>query len=243
MGDIEPDIAELFAPLAPSKAYGVMLREARDVLTHVRTPVDAELWGSDMIGALSRAGGDGADVMAELAATLVPAAEQDATPESLALLRILAAIGSPGLRTAAAEAAERVTANGVPDPDWAITLGSPAVGRCWHYSDVGGRQESVTATFGYGDHEHALSVLIDHGRGGQIKDAWISEAAGLLDQTWLAAEADPLIVFEQIDAADAGERLVKALAAGEAPTKPDEADDLTAHRAVLHARVRLLAAN
>jgi hypothetical protein len=240
----EPDIAELFAPLPPSAASSVVLSEARQVLAHIRQPIDAELWGSDMIGALSghATGGDGAEVMAELARSLVPAAEQEATPEALALLRILGAIGSPELKAAADEAAQRVSAHGVPDPDWAAAIGSPAVGRCWHYSDVGGRQESVTVSFGYGRAEHALSVLIDHGKGGKIRDAWVDDADGLLDKTWLAAETDPLIVFETIEPADARERLARALAAGECPAKPDETDDLTAHRALLHARVRYLKA-
>jgi hypothetical protein len=245
MGHAEPDIAELFAPLRPAQASDVVLNEAREVLAHVRQPVDAELWGSDMIGAL---GGhapavDNAEVMAELVTSLVPAAEKDATPEALALLRILGAIGIEALKTAATEAAERVTACGVRDPEWAAVIGSPAIGRSWHYSDVGGRQESVTVSFGYGAAEHALSVLIDHGKGGKIKDAWVDDAEGLLDKTWLAAENDPLIVFENIEPADAGERLTKAIAAGECPSKPDEADDLTAHRALLHARARYLAAN
>jgi hypothetical protein len=238
----EPDIADLFAPIAPSRAFGVVLSEAREVLPHVREPVDAELWGSDMIGALSASAADTGDVMAELSASLVPAAEQAATPEALALLRIFSAIGSPGLRASAARAAERVTERGVPDPDWAATIGSPTVGECWHYSDVGGRQESVTMSFGYGDSEHALSVLIDHGRGGRIKDAWVGDAAGLLDKTWLAVQNDPTMVFEAIDATDARGRLERAISAGECPEKPDEADDLTAHRALLHARMRFLAA-
>ena len=240
MAQVDPDIAALFAPLRPAQASEVVLREAREVLAHVDNPIDAELWGSDMIGALS--GGDtGTDVMTELTASLVPAAEENATPEALALLRILAAIGSPPLKKAAAEAAERVIANGVTDPDWAALIGSPTVGRCWHYSDVGGRQESVTVSFGYGDAEHALSVLIDHGQGGKIKDAWVDDAAGLLDKTWMAAENDPLVVFEPIEATDARTRLEQAVAAGECPGKPDEADDLTAHRAILRARVRHLA--
>jgi hypothetical protein len=99
----------------------------------------------------------------------------------------------------------------------------------------------VTATFAYGGDEHALSVLIDHGKGGGLKDVWVGDAHGLLDKTWLAAEADPLVVFETIDAANARERLEQAISAGEHPDKPDQADDLTAHRALLHARVRLLA--
>lgn len=249
MADTEPDIAALFAPLSPAQAPEVVLSEARQVLAHIRQPIDAELWGSDMIGALSghadentSAGQHSERVMAEIAASLVPAAEQDATPEALALLRVLGAIGSPAVKAAATEAAERVTAQGVTDPDWAGTIGSPAIGRCWHYSDVGGRQESVTVTFGYGSAEHALSVLIDHGKGGRIKDAWVDDAEGLLDKTWLAAESDPLIVFEPLEPAEAAERLARAAAAGECPSKPDEADDLTAHRALLHARLAYLAA-
>ncbi len=98
-------------------------------------------------------------------------------------------------------------------------------------------------SFGYGPAEHALSVLIDYGTGGKIKDAWIDDAKGLLDKTWLAADNDPLVVFETIHPRNACERLAKALAAGECPTKPDEADDLRAHRALLQARVRYLAAS
>jgi hypothetical protein len=243
MGHAEPDIAELFAPLRPAQASDVVLNEARQVLSHVQRPIDAELWGSDMIGALAGAGPFDKDFMTELRVSLVPAVELKATPEALGLLRVLGAIGTPELKAAATEAAERVTAQGVPDPDWAAAIGSPTIGQCWHYSDVGGRQESITVSFGYGDSEHALSVLIDHGKSGKIKDAWVDDAEGLLDKTWLAADNDPLIVFEPIEAADAAERLAKAVAAGECPSKPDEADDLTAHRALLQARVRYLAAN
>jgi len=237
----EADIAELFAPIEPSKAFGVVLREAQDVLSHIHGPVDAELWGSDMIGALASGAAGTPEVMAVLATAIVPAAEESGTPEALALLRIFGAIGSAELRSAATEAAGRVVAAGVPDPSWAAMIGAPVVGECWHYSDIGGRQESVTATFAYGDATHALSVLIDHGTDGGLKDVWVGDADGLLDKTWLAADADPLVVFETIDAANAGERLEQAISAGEHPDKPDQADDLTAHRALLHARVRLLA--
>jgi hypothetical protein len=250
VADAEPNIDELFAPLPTAQASGVVLNEAREVLSQVRQPIEAELWGSDMIGALSnkRAGDDGteadnAGVMAELVVSLVPAAEKEATTESLGLLRILGAIAAQPLGTAASEAADRVATTGVEDPAWASGLGSPTVGRCWRYSDIGGRQESVTVSFGYGAAEHALSVLIDHGKGGKIKDAWVDNAEGLLDKTWLAAQHDPLIIFENIEPADAGGRLAKAIAAGECPSKPDEADGLKAHRALLRARVRYLSAN
>src|ERR1700761_7010245 len=219
MADPEPDIAELLAPLPPAQAGDVVLREAREGLPGVRRPVDAELWGSDMLGALSKSAGEveGTEVMTQLVTSLVPAAEREATPEALALLRILAAIGSPALHAAAAAAADRLSAAGLADPVWAAVIGSPAVGRCWHYGDVGGQQESITVSFGYGAAEHALSVLVDHGQGGKIRDAWVDDAAGLLDKTWLAAQTDPLVVFDTLEPREAGTRLSQAIAAGEGP--------------------------
>ena len=55
MAQADPDIAALFAPLRPAQASDVVLREAREVLAHLHKPIDAELWGSDIIGALSGA--------------------------------------------------------------------------------------------------------------------------------------------------------------------------------------------
>ncbi|MBO0806238.1 MAG: hypothetical protein J2P25_24585 [Nocardiopsaceae bacterium] len=239
---MDPEIEELFAPIAPPAAFGMVLSEARDVLPDVREPIDAELWGSDMLGALSRSAREPADLMSELATSLVPAAEEEATPEALALLRILEALGSAEMRKTATQSAERIVASGISDPAWASGLGAPTPGDCWHYGDVSGQQESVTATFAYGEKEHALSVLIDHTKGGKIRDVWVGDATGLLDRTWLVAENDPGVVFERIDAADAGERLRRAIEAGEAPVKQDETDDITAHRALLHSRVALLTA-
>jgi hypothetical protein len=233
---MEPDIERLFAPIASDAAFGAVLSEAREVLPRIREPLDAELWGSDMLGALSRSATGDADV----AGSLVPAAEREATPQTLALLRILGALGSAGLRETSTHSAERIRALGIADPSWASGLGTPEPGDCWHYSDVRGQQESVTATFAYGAKEHALSVLVDHNKGGKIRDVWVGGADGLLDKTWLAAENDPGVVFEKMDAAEAAQRLRRAIAAGEAPSKPDEVDDVTAHRALLHSRLSLL---
>jgi hypothetical protein len=130
----------------------------------------------------------------------------------------------------------------VADPPWAGTIGSPRVRECWHYADIGGRQESLTMTFAYGDRQHALSVLIDHGRDGKIKDTWVAKDSGLRADTEQAAGNDPLMVFEMIEAADAGRRLERAVSAGECPDQPDQVDDVVAHRALLRARLDLLTA-
>src|SRR5260370_123073 len=240
MAQLDPDIAELFAPLPATQAFGVLLSEAQEVLRHVREPIGAELWGSDMIGALSRSAPATEATTRDLTNALVPAAEAVACPESLALLRIFAAIGSPGLRAAAAQAADRVAALGVPEQSWAAEIGLPTVSDCWHFGDVGGRQESVTTTFAYRTKKHALSVLIDHGRGGKIKDAWVADAAGLLDKSFIAPETDPLVIFEELTPAQAHDRLARAISAGEAPDHPDHPDDIAAHPALPYARLRLL---
>ena len=236
----DPDIAALFAPVGLEATFDGVLAEAVSVLGQLDDPVDAELWGSDLIGALSSSAAGPVELNRSMTGSLVPAAEAARTTGSLALLLVLAAVGSPELRAAAGQAAARVRARGVAEPPWAAGLGSPRTGDCWHYADVSGRQESLTMTFAYGDRQHAVCVLIDHGRGGRIKDAWVTRTAGLRAQTERAAQADPLVVFEMIDAADAARRLERAISAGECAEQPDQVDDVVAHRALLRARLELL---
>jgi hypothetical protein len=238
----EPDIASLFAPVAVEETFDGVLIEARQVLGDLDDPVDAELWGSDLIGALASSAVSQASLMNTLTGSLVPAAETAATPEALALLRVFAAVGSPALRAAAGQAAARLRDDDVADPQWAAVIGAPRVGDCWHYADVGGRHESLTMSFAYGDRQHAVSVLIDHGRGGRIRDTWVTKGSGLRDDTEREADRDPRVVFEMIDAATARLRLERAISAGECPEQPDQVDDVVAHRALLHARLDLLAA-
>ena len=238
----DADLARLFAPVAVEATFAGVLAEATGVLGQIDDPVDAELWGSDLIGALA-ASAAGQDALTRaLTESLVPAAEAAAAPEALALLRVLAALGAPGLRAAAGQAAARVSAGGVADPPWAAALGVPLAGDCWHYADVGGRHESLTMTFCYGDRPHTVSVLIDHGRGGKIRDTWVTKGAGLRADTEREAARDPLVVFEVIDAPAARLRLERAISAGECPEQPDQVDDVVAHRALLRARLDLLAA-
>jgi hypothetical protein len=180
--------------------------------------------------------------MNTLTASLVPAAEAASTPAALALLRVFASVGSPALRAAAGQAAARLRDQDVADPPWADVIGAPRIGDCWHYADVGGRQESLTMSFAYGDKQHAISVLLDHGRGGRIRDTWVTKGSRLRDDTEREAGRDPLVVFEMIGVADARLRLERAISAGECAEQPDQVDDVVAHRALLRARFDLLAA-
>ena len=205
--------------------------------------MDAELWGSDLIGALASSAAGQASLLETLTGSLVPAAEAASTPEALALLRVFAALGPPALRAAAGQAAARIRAHDVADPPWAGTVGAPEIGDCWHYADVGSRQESLTMTFAYGDKQHAVCALISTATAARSGTPGSPRGPRCVPIPSVRPARDPMVVFEMIGAADARRRLEYAISAGECPEQPDQIDDVVAHRALLRARLDLLAAH
>lgn len=225
---IDLDAEAIFGACAPADAFAAVLMEARVVLADIASPLHAELWGSDILAAL---GGSGA------AADLVPAAEAASTPAALALLRALGAVGSPSLRSVAAAAAGRLAGRAIAEPSWGAAIGVPAVGECWYYGDQRGAQEAVTMSFAYGSAGHVVSVLIDHRRGGRIKDVWVGEAENVLSRARAMSQLDPKIAFAMISPASARARLERAVIAGECPQQPEETANVASARAILRARV------
>ena len=201
------------------------------VLAEVDSPLDAELWGSDIVAAIGSA---------DQAAAIVAAAEGAGTPEALATLRVLSAVGSAQLRATASEAAGRLAGLGAAEPAWAGTIGAPSPGQCWSYGDARGQQEAVTMSFWYGESGHVVSVLLDRDQGGGIKNVWVGASEGVLERTREMSQHDPTMVFEMITQADARGRMDRAIAAGECPQQPDEVSNVASRRAILRARVDLL---
>jgi hypothetical protein len=229
LGDSE--LEAVFAEASPSDTVAAVLTEARMVLAEVDSPLDAELWGSDIVAAIGSGG---------QADAIVEAAEEAGTPEALATLRVLGVVGAPELRAAASAAASRLAALGVGDPAWAGTIGAPSPGQCWSYGDARGRQEAVTMSFWYADSGHVVSVLLDREQGGGIRNIWVGPADGVLERTREMSLHDPVMVFEMITQADARGRMDRAIAAGECPQDPDEVGNVASRRAILTARVDLL---
>jgi hypothetical protein len=231
----ELDLDAVFGGSSPSEAFAAVLTEARMVLGEFGGPLDAELWGSDILAALGGAKNDAATA-------IVPAAEATGSVEALAILRVLAAVGWPQLRSAATQAADRLAAEGLDEPPWGAEIGAPAVGDCWRYGDDRGLQEAVTMSFSYGEECHVVSLLLDHGFGGGIKNVWVGDAGDVLARTRAMADQDPAMLFEMISPADARGRALRAIAAGECPSQPDEIGNVSSTRAILRARVALLPA-
>jgi hypothetical protein len=228
----DPDLEAVFARASPADTLAAVLTEARMVLAEVESPLDAELWGSDIVAALGPVGVQAGEIAA--------AAERSGTPEALATLRVLGAVGSPPLRAAASAAAGRLAALGIGEPAWAESIGAPSPGRCWSYGDAVGQQEAVTMSFWYAGSGHVVSVLLDRVQGGGIKNVWVGASGDVLDRTRKMSLRDPAMVFEMITQADARARMDRAIAAGECPQQPDEAGNVASRRALLLARVALL---
>ncbi len=228
----DPDLDAVFARASPEDTIAAVLTEARLVLAEVDRPLNAELWGSDIIGALGSADNH-ADAIAE-------AAEQAGTSEAVAALCALGAVGPDKLRAAAAEAADRLTALGVSRPAWADAIGQPGLGLCWCYGDALGEQEVITMSFRYDDAEHVVSVLLDSVQGGGIKNVWIGDSGDLLERTRKLAQEDPGMRFQMITQSDARARMDRAIAAGECPQRQEETAAVASTRALLRSRVALL---
>jgi hypothetical protein len=230
-GDL--DIDAVFRRGSPEDTFAAVLTEAKMVLGEINGPLEAERWGSDILAALGGAG-------SALAQAMVSASDRSETPEALAILRVLAAVGEGDLRSAASDAASRLAAAGLPDPPWSAEIGDPAIGACWRYSDTGGLQEAVTMSFGYTSGWHVVSVLLDHSCGGGIKNVWVGEAGDVLARTKALASEDSGMVFEMISPAAAGAAIRRAEGAGECPANAEEISNLASARAIVRSRAALL---
>lgn len=151
----------------------VLATQGRDV-ARAADPLEAELWVSHLLGMFAELPLIGeADSAEAIAGRLISVASRMSTPQLLACLRALAALGNPRLANkaeralAARRAPERV-------PEWIARIGTARAVAAWRASDLCGDQDSVMVSFSYDDdNEHCVMVLIDHMLGGIAKDATV----------------------------------------------------------------------
>jgi len=159
---------EAWIPGTSEDAFARVLVDAETILAEGCSPLDAGMWGSEMLGMLALPGLEVAAVEDLVEEMVVPMAEASCTPTALAVLSVLGALGGPRLSRAAALARQHLVGAGVVVPHWSESLGAPRVGSCWVYGDDFGDQESLVLSFAYGRKKHAVCVLIDHTLGGGV---------------------------------------------------------------------------
>jgi hypothetical protein len=222
-----------------------MLRAARELLA-VRSPLDAELMVSELLGTWWGQQGNGrpgsrrrrrADVEELVGEGLVAYAAEQGSPAALALLSGIACLGTPHQAASAEQAALALMERGVARPKWAEHVGAVVAAECYLNSDSYGDRDEVVCVFSYaGQDEHALVVVVDYNAGGLARDGWVtSQVAKLLDYCSQSASA-----FTQIQPPRARRLLESALAVTERAADPPVSSSFPSYHAFIRARVRTL---
>lgn len=217
----------------------VLSVQGRDI-ARAADPLEAELWASHLLGMFGELPLIGeVDTAGAIAGRLISVASRQSTPQSLACLRALAAVGSPQLASKVRRALATRKSPGK-GPDWITQIGTAKAVAAWRASDLCGDQDSVMVSFNYdSSSEHCVMVLIDHVLGGIAKDASVlpcpmSEVLG----TW---EKDPDIVLRDEPVGMAAGRILAALAVTRMTVGASTTEDLTDAAALIEARLKPIA--
>src|SRR6516165_2614110 len=228
-----------------------MLRAARELLA-VRSPLDAELMVSEMLGtwwgqrAPDASAHRDADLDELIGEGLVEYAGQDASPAALALLSGIACLGTPRQAALAEKAGLALIERGVARPAWSEHVGAVVAGDCYVNSDIFGDRDEAVCLFSYaGTDPHALVMVVDYNAGGILRDGWVSsKVATVLERCQGPADtpADHPVrgQFRPVTPAQARRLLEAALNATDGTADPPVSTSFPGYHAFIRARIRTL---
>jgi hypothetical protein len=231
-----------------------MLRAARELLA-VRSPLDAELMVSEMLGTWwgergpHAAGAGTADLEELIGEGLVEYAAQHPSPAALALLSGIACLGTPRQAAQAERAGLALIDRGVARPGWSEHVGAVAAGDCYVNSDIFGDRDEAVCLFSYaGADPHALVMAVDYNTGGILRDGWVTSKVGTLLERCRGPEDTPdgrpgRGGFRLVTAAQARRLLEAALDATDDAADPPVSESFPAYHAFIRARIRTLCPN
>ncbi|BCB86627.1 hypothetical protein [Phytohabitans suffuscus] len=213
---------------------GQMITEVLDgvaALAEGDDSLGAELAGATMLATVSAAGDDLVPVVVQ---QLIPQVEGRPGPGALALLMAVSSVASgthDEVATAAAGAAERLAAMGVPKPRWAAELAEPlrTGDRLW-LQDPGETLSLLVGSFQRAGRGHAFIVTVDHQECGAAADIFFVHADQLPEVLEGIAEDGLVVRTHGLDPAEFRWYVEDAL---DARAVHDEEDPLDAHFALL----------
>lgn len=246
-----------------SAIFDGMLRHARELLA-VRSPLDAELIVSEILGSWWGHRLPDGDVEEVIGEALVDHAASAGTPAALALLTGIAYMGTPRQAAKAERAALELMGKGVARPGWADRVGMVTAEGCHVSRDVFGDQDSIVCVYSYGGTErHALVVLVDRNKAGAVQTAGEGFApaahagrrpvSGMVRDAWVSSQVDKLLAhcrregrenrlmrFEELDPRDTRALLRSALDLTNAVHDPPVNENFGSYHAFVRARVDIL---
>ncbi|MQA93679.1 MAG: hypothetical protein GEV11_03235 [Streptosporangiales bacterium] len=225
----------------PDSVFADMLRAARELLA-IRSPLDAELLVSEMLGTWWGVRLPNADVEEVVGEALVDYTAKVRTPAALALLTGIARLGTTRQASAAESAALALAEEGVRRASWAERITRLRPRDCYVSRSVFADTDEVICVFSYGDTDpHALVCAVDYNAGGLIRDAWVTTKVDrLLEHGRNAAVNDPLATFDRLEPARARTLLEPALAETDDAERPPVGRSFGSYHALVRARVRAL---
>jgi hypothetical protein len=228
----------------PNALFAELLRAARELLA-VRSPLDAELMVSELLGTWWGQRTPRVRVEQLVGEGLVAYAAGQRSPAALALLSGIACLGTPRQAAKAERAALELIEADVPCPGWAEHLGAVTARECYLNPDAYGDQDEVICVFSYdGEEPHALVTVVDYNTDGMLRDGWVtSRVDKLLEHCREASRqrgAEGKYAFRQIDAGQARHMLEKALAVTDAANDPRVSESFPSYHAFIRARIRAL---
>jgi hypothetical protein len=242
------EMAELFRTMlanspflpSPEESQPWLVNQWEPLLAPGVTEIDAELAGYEYLGDFRRHLADGDD-LGEVLTTLVTDVHDHGGPAALAMLRVLAVTATPPrVRAAADAAADRLASTGLAEPVWTKRIGAPKLGLCFGYEDSLGAQEAVVLTFSYRRRRHSVSVFIDHGLGGGVKDCWVGDQPNQLRADYQRIAERHGLEFGDYHPGLARSILERALDRPPCPVELDQVEDVHNNLDLLRQRVRLL---
>jgi hypothetical protein len=234
----------------PNALFAEMLRAARELLA-VRSPLDAELMVSEMLGTWWRqppksAGRTRPRRRAEIEELvgegLVDYAGEQGSPAALALLSGIACLGTPRQAVKSERAALALMERGVARPAWAEHAGAVEAADCYIKSDAYRDVDEVICVFTYaGKDEHALVVLVDYNAAGMLRDGWVTSQVSTLLQRCeqMTGPADEPL-FRKVASPTARKLLESALHVTENLADPPVSKSFPSYHAFIRARIRTL---
>jgi hypothetical protein len=213
------------------RVFGQVARLALASVSDITTALEAEQWASSLLDEWRGRELADEETDAALFPSLVDAFEAIGTAPTLASLRALTAVATERGAVHARAAADRLAASGLPEPEWAATLGQARpTGAALLEEPVFDDGVSVVIEF---DVSYALDVYIDHNLGGLVSD--VSVTGPLSD-----VRQNEHLMFREIGLADARARVEAALETLQRSPEPPVDEQVWALRAMIAARLRLL---